>query len=126
MHRRKVSIERRQQKRFKVVEGAFAALVNPTSKLGQIKDISKLGLSFCYIDNEDESDNAQELKIILGNRGLCLDKVPFNKVADFELESEFSFSSLRMRQFGLQFGKLTPDQKIRLEDFIRNHTSGEA
>jgi hypothetical protein len=126
MHKRSVSIERRQQKRFKVVEGAFAALVNPTSKLGQIKDISRLGLSFCYIDSDDEADNAQELKIILGNRGLCLDNVPFKKVADFEIESEYSFSSIKMRQIGLQFGELSPDQQIRLDNFIQNHTLGEA
>ena len=126
MQNRSLSIERRQQKRFKVVEGAFAALVNPTSKLGQIKDISKLGLSFCYIDSDDEADNARELKIILGNRGLCLDKVPFKKVADFEIEKEYSFSSIKMRQISLQFGELSPDQRSLLDSFIQNYTLGEA
>ena len=36
----KMSDERRLQKRFKAEEGAFAALVDQESRLGQIKDIS--------------------------------------------------------------------------------------
>jgi len=119
-------VERRQMKRFKVAEGAFAALVNHGSKLGQIRDISKLGLSFRYIDSEEEHPDARELKIILGSGGLCVDRVPFKKVADFEIKSEFRFSSIKMRQIGLQFGDLTPEQQVRLNNFIQNHTIGEA
>jgi hypothetical protein len=119
-------VERRQMKRFKVAEGAFAALVNRGSKLGQIKDISKTGLSFRYIDSEEEQAEARELKIILGSGGLCVDKVPFKKVSDFGIKSEFIFSSIKMRQIGLQFGELTPGQQVRLNNFIQNHTLGEA
>jgi len=113
-------------KRFKVAEGAFAALVNRGAKLGQIKDISKSGLSFRYIDSEEQPADASELKILLGNGGLCVDKIPFKKVTDFEIKSEFSFSSIKMRQIGLQFGDLTPVQRVHLNNFIENHTIGEA
>ena len=119
-------VERRQMKRFKVAEGAFAALVNHGYKLGQIKDISERGLSFRYIDNEEEHSDARELKIILGSGGLCVDKVPFKKVTDFVVKSEFSFSSIKMRRIGLEFGELTQDQQTRLNYFIQNHTIGEA
>ena len=119
-------LERRQMKRFKVAEGAFAALMNHGSQLGQIKDISKMGLSFRYIDSQEEHPEARELKIILGSGGLCVDKVPVKKVSDFQIKSEFSFSSIKMRQIGLQFGKLTPEQQLRLSNFIQNHTIGEA
>ena len=119
-------VERRQMKRFKVADGAFAALVNHGSRLGQIRDISKRGLSFRYIDSEKEHPDASELKIILGSGGLCMDRVPFKKVADFEIKNEFSFSSIKMRQIGLQFGDLTPEQQVRLNNFIQNHTIGEA
>jgi hypothetical protein len=126
MNMSQVSGERRQQPRFKAAEGVFAALVNHSSKLGQIKDISKIGLSFRYIDGGDETGEATELKIIIGKRGVFLDKLPYTKVADFEIQSEYSFSSIKMRQIGLQFGKLTPQQRIRLEHFIQQHTIGEA
>lgn len=121
----KLPDERRQQKRFKAAEGAFAALVDQESRLGQIKDISSHGLSFRYIDSHEKLVNASELKIILGNRGLYLDKVPFKIVSDFEIESEFSFSRVNMRQIGLEFGDLTPGQKDRLDRFIEHHTIGE-
>lgn len=117
--------ERRQQKRFKAAEGAFAALVDQESRLGQIKDISSNGLSFRYIDSHEKLVNASELKIILGNRGLYLDKVPFKIISDFEIESEFSFSRVNMRQIGLEFGELTPGQRDRLDRFIKHHTIGE-
>ncbi len=119
-------IERRQWKRFKVAEGAFAALINHSNKLGQIRDISKKGLSFRYIDNQEGNSEARELKIILSNGGLCLEGVPFKEVTDFEIKSEFSFSSIRMRRIGLEFGKLTTEQHSRLNTFIQNHTIGEA
>jgi hypothetical protein len=122
---RKVSDERRQQKRFKAEEGAFAALVAQESRLGQIKDISARGLAFRYIDNNEKLENANELKIILGHQGLYLDKVPFKKISDFEIESEFSFSTVKMRQIGLEFGELTPGQQNRLNQFIKHHTIDE-
>jgi hypothetical protein len=117
--------DRRRQKRFKVQEGAFAALVDQESRLGQIKDISLYGLAFRYIDSHEKLENACELKIILGNRGLYLDKMPFKIISDIEIESEFSFSMVNMRQIGLEFGKLTPEQRSRLDRFIKNHTRGE-
>ena len=122
----KMPDERRLQKRFKAEEGAFAALVDQESRLGQIKDISLRGLSFRYIDSHEKLENASELKIILGKRGLYLDNVPFKKISDFEIESEFRFSTVKMRQIGLEFGVLTAEQKQQLQRFIQNHTIGEA
>jgi hypothetical protein len=121
----KLPDERRQKKRFKAAEGAFAALVDQESRLGQIKDISSNGLSFRYIDSHEKLVNASELKIILSNRGLYLDKVPFKIISDFEIESEFSFSRVNMRQIGLVFGELTPGQRNRLDRLIKHHTIGE-
>ena len=126
MNTTQMPVERRQQPRFKAAEGVFAALVNRDSKLGQIKDISKLGLSFRYIDHGGTSGETSELKIIIGRGGLYLDKLPFKKVTDFEIKNEHRFSSIKMCQIGLQFGKLTTQQSIRLEHFIQNHTTGDA
>jgi hypothetical protein len=122
----KMMDERRMQKRFKAAEGAFAALVDQESRLGQIKDISSHGLSFRYIDSHEKRQNASELKIILGNRGLYLDKLPFKIISDFKIKSEFSFSRVHMRQIGLKFGELTAGQRNRLDRFIEHHTVGEA
>ena len=122
---RSVLDERRQQKRFRAQEGAFAALVAQESRLGQIKDISIRGLSFRYIDSHEKLENADALKIILGDEGLYLDNVPFKKISDFEIENEFSSSRIKMRQIGLEFGELTAEQKMRLDRFIQYHTINE-
>ena len=120
-----IPVERRQQPRYKAVDGVFAALINHNSKLGQIKDISGMGLSFRYIDNGDASDETTELKIIIGERGVYLDNLPFKKINDFAIKNESSFSALRIRQIGLQFGKLTPHQQIRVERLLQHHTIRE-
>jgi hypothetical protein len=55
-----------------------------------------------------------------------VDKVPFKLITEFEIKSEFSFSLMKMRQVGLQFGKLTPEQRASLNNFIQDHIIGEA
>ncbi len=123
---RREAMDRRRKKRFRVREGAFAALVNRENKLGQIKDISLVGLSFCYIANEGQSIHPSELRIILAGSGLFLDNLPYKTVSDFEVTNGFTFSSLKMRQRHLAFGSLNPHQESRLNDFILNYTMGEA
>ncbi len=126
MNTTQAPVERRQQPRFKAAEGVFAALVNHNSKLGQIRDISTMGLSFRYIDSGDEPDEANELKIIIGKGGVYFDKLPYIKVSDFKIKNGYSFSSLKIRQIGLQFVKLSHQQQTRLNNFILDHTVGEA
>ena len=123
---RRERADRRRKKRFRVKEGAFAALVNSENRLGQIKDISLVGLSFRYIDNEHQLDKTSELRIILAGSGLFMDKLPYRTVSDFEVTNGFTFTSLKLRQMHLAFGELSTQQESRLNDFILNHTMGEA
>jgi hypothetical protein len=53
------------------------------------------------------------------------ERIHFKKISDFEIKSEFSFSSVKMRQIGLEFGELTAEQKMRLDRFIQYHTINE-
>ncbi len=122
----KERVDRRHQKRFKVSEGVFVALLNNGRKLGQIRDISNMGLSFRYIDGEDDPADTGELRIISRSEGFFLDKVPFRKICDFEIKSEFSFSLIKMRQMGLQFDELTPEQRSRLNQYIQKLTVKQA
>ncbi len=122
---RRVS-ERRRKKRYKAQKGAFAALVNGTQRLGQIKDISLVGLSFRYIDSRDKASSKGVLKILLAGGGLFMDNLPFKPVLDVELENSSPFSSVKMRQMHIAFGDLSPQQLTQLDEFILNHTMGEA
>ena len=123
---RRLLADRRRKKRYKVKEGAYAALINHNNQLGQIKDISLVGLSFRYIDNDEKINPGSELKIILAGSGLVMEKLPYWPVSDFEIDSHYTFSSVKMRQVRLAFGDLTPQQLSQLDYFILNYTMGEA
>lgn len=123
---RRIKLDRRRKKRYRVKEGAFAALINHDNRLGQIKDISLVGLSFRYIEGNENFDPQSELKIILAGNGLFMENLPYHTVNDYEVDNGFTYSSLKMRQMHLAFGDLTTDQLSQLDYFILNHTMGEA
>ena len=115
--------ERRKNQRFKAAQGAYAVLGPVTSKLGQIEDISMGGLAFKYLADEARSNGAGELDIIVRQDCLCVKSIPIQTVSDFELAKESAFSTVRLRQQGVQFSKLTSDQTSQLEFFLKHHTS---
>jgi len=115
--------ERRKNQRFKAAYGAFAVLGPESSKLGQIKDISMGGLAFKYLVDEARSNGADELDIIIRQDGFCIKSIPIQTVSDFELARENAFSTVRLRQQGVQFDELTPDQTSQLEFLLKHHTS---
>ncbi len=115
--------ERRKTKRFKASYGAYAVVGPETSKLGQIKDISMNGLAFNYLADEARSNSAGELDIIVRQDCFCIKSIPIQTVSDFELAKENAFSTVRLRQQGVQFGELTSEQSAQLEFILKNHTS---
>ena len=118
--------DRRRKKRYKVKEGAYAALINANNRVGQIKDISLVGLSFRYMGRNEQNHPESELKIILAGSGLFMADLPCEPVSDFEVDDDYTFNSVKMRQMHLAFGDLTPQQLSQLDLFILNHTMGEA
>ena len=84
------------------------------------------GLSFRYVNNDNGSRDQGELKIIIAGYGLYLDKVPIETISDFEVTGGFSVSPLKLRQTGLKFVNLTPEQKYQIGRFIRTHTTGKS
>ena len=123
---RRALSDRRRSKRYQAKEGTFAVFVTRKDKLGQIKDISMRGLSFRYVNDDQTTAAAGELKIIIAGFGLFLDKVNVETITDFEVINGFSVSPLKMRQTGIKFVDLSPEQKFQLGRFIRNHTLGES
>lgn len=90
--------------------------------MGQIKNISKKGLAFRYIDNGKEAAELSELDIIFAQDTFYLKNVPFKSVADFNEVSESQFSSIAMRQRCVQFKEMMPIQTFLLYYFIQNYT----
>lgn len=117
--------DKRKHKRFKAKKGAFAILRSDHNKLGQIKDISKGGLSFQYDTNGEQFDGLAEMDILLADDNFYFKKVPVRTVVDFEVNNKVSFSSLPLRQRNTEFGEMKPIQIFQLYYFIQHHTIDE-
>jgi hypothetical protein len=115
--------ERRKYKRFKAAPGTYAVLGAEASKLGQIKDISMGGLAFRYLANEARADNADKLGIVIRRNSFYVNNISIRTVSDFELARENAFSTVIVRQQGVQFSELTPEQRSQLEYILKYHTS---
>jgi hypothetical protein len=90
-------------------------------------DVSMDGLAFCYMAREEPSKRSFELDIFLPRRVFYLQRMPFKTISDADVARDgILFSSVKMRRMGMQFGNLTRNQKSRLKQFIRDHTTGEA
>ena len=117
--------ERREYKRFRAQDRAFAAFISSDKRIGQIIDISRGGLAVFYLDETNQENSSFELEIFSANNGFHLKQVPFKTISDFEIPSEFHISFISMRRRSVQFGKLSHSQTSQLEYFITNYTLGE-
>lgn len=123
---RKRTVERRKNKRYKAVEGAYAAISPNSHKLGQIIDISMGGLSFKYIDTsveDKESGTLPEETIFLSSMGYYVGDLPFKTVSDYEVTNAPSFSSMKVRKRHVQFTDLSFKQLFDLDYYLRNNVS---
>jgi len=123
---RKRTVERRKTKRYKAVEGAYAAISPKSHKLGQIIDISMGGLAFKYIDtSNDDTKNQSHTKesIFLSSMGFYVGDLPFKTVSDVEVTNAPSFSSMKVRERHVQFTDLSFKQLFDLDYYLRNNVS---
>jgi len=123
---RKRTVERRKSKRYKAVEGAYAAISPHSHKLGQIIDVSMGGLAFKYIDtsNDDmENEALSEETIFLSSMGYYVGDLPFKTIADYEVTNAPSFSSMKVRKRHVQFTDLSFKQLFDLDYYLRNNVS---
>ena len=138
---RKRTVERRRSKRYKAVEGAYAAISPNSHKLGQIIDISMGGLAFKYIDTnngdtsngdttnsdrnkEDKKNQGQsEESIFLSSMGFYVGDLPFKTISDNEVTDTPSFSAMKVRQRHVQFTDLSFKQLFDLDYYLRNNVS---
>jgi len=124
---RKRTVERRKNKRYKAVEGAYAAVSPNSHRLGQIIDISMGGLAFKYIDTSNEEVNndasAQDESIFLSSMGYYVGDLPFTTVSDYEVTNAPSFSSMKVRKRHVQFKDLSFKQLFDLDYYLRNNVS---
>ena len=118
-------VERRKHERFQVRAGAWAVVrpICPSSPRGQILDVSRGGLSFCYPTDGSEGPGAsRELDVCLADYGFCLRGVRFKIISDFEIANGDHPAASPVKRRGLEFVELTDAQASQLTYFIENHT----
>jgi len=121
---RKRVVERRKNKRYKAVEGAYAAISPNSNKLGQIIDISMGGLAFKYIDtNSDDTQNRhlEQETLFLSSMGYYVGDLTFKTIADYEITNVPSFSSIKVRKRHIQYTNLSFKQLFDLDNYFRNN-----
>jgi hypothetical protein len=116
-------IERRFNERFQAQQGVYALLKNGSSKLGQIKNISKGGLAFMYINDGEQIHEATEVDIFLSGYGFILKGIPCKKISDIHVDNFVPFSTFEMRQLGVQFGEVSLNQLAHLDRLIEKYTT---
>ncbi|MBW1896170.1 MAG: PilZ domain-containing protein [Deltaproteobacteria bacterium] len=126
MSRRNDTRERRRHKRFSVQEGTLAVFGGRPGTVGPVIDISMGGLAFHYTGTGELPKEPSKLDILLSDRISHLYALPCETVYDFETGRATSFPSVVERRRGVKFGKLTPNQKSQLEDFIEDCAQDEA
>ena len=114
--------ERRKHRRFEVKRGTFAVSPPYFDKLGQIKNISKGGLAFQYSANNEQAKDTSEVEIFSTSDDFFFRELPVKIVLDYEIEAQVPFSSFPTRQVSLQFKKLSHNQKILLDYFLKKYT----
>lgn len=128
-NKEKLREQLREHQMLPVRYGTVAALEECRScvKIGLITDISKSGLSFCYLDldsNNTKKEPAESFKprISWNINEFYMDAVPCEVVSEQEITPDFSCYKLPMKKCRVRFDELMPDQALKLKQFIDNFT----
>jgi len=116
--------ERRQHERASVQTIVIGMLNSGESiTTGSITDISLGGVKFTYHEHrmEPEDSPIESIDLMAGIHNLV--DIPCKYAWDVTVETESDSKLTYLRQCGIQFGKLTPNQIFLLRNFINHGTS---
>jgi hypothetical protein len=125
-------VDHRKHKRYHVPKDSYICVGPDDCVMGQIIDISMGGIAFRHMGSERLPDEAY-MDIFLTEGNLYLRRVPFKRVADYEIRNivlektvdPIPLSYRTMKRGCVEFGELTPDQISQLEHCIQNCAIGE-
>jgi hypothetical protein len=115
-------IDRRKCERFQVKNGGMVICMQEPIILGELIDISKRGLAFCYEQKEGQHIHATELNLIFPEDFLLVFQ-QFKTINDIEMQNGKTSNSFPLRRHSVTFDKLKDRQQIEeLEYFIKFYT----
>jgi len=120
----KVPVERRKYRRFRVHRGAIVMLSPSDTCMGQIIDIGMDGLAFECVSSQEPLSRPNKLEIFVTGSAFFLKGLPCQIIYDLTTYQS-ALSSLTKKRYGVEFGSLTSDQRLQINNFIENHTVDE-
>ena len=113
---------RRRVSRHRTGSNLYAVIQPSKDILGNITEMSCMGLSFTYIAGIDQTKTAFRLDLFLSGRGFLLRNVECKTISDSIEFNHIPFSSVPMRRVGVQFVNLTAQQATQLDTIINEIT----
>ncbi len=117
--------ERRRHPRFEVKDLAIAVPNKVLPQVGRIINISKGGMAVRYLDQENWTNEAFTVDILI-NSNFLITNIPIQNVGDYKVENQVSFSVMTERQCCLKFGTLSEEQEKLLDEFILSYAVGNS
>ncbi|MFH1758519.1 MAG: PilZ domain-containing protein [Pseudomonadota bacterium] len=118
--------ERRNHIRFLAQDNVIVAFRNGNIKIGKVKDISKGGLSFEHIYEEDLSEEVSKKEIVLWAEELRISDIPCRAIYDVPIPTPDEIQSFtihfKTRRCGVQFESLSEEQTAQLDLFLKTYT----
>ena len=121
-------VENRKHVRFLPQPNTFAALGKNYSRVGKVKNISLVGLSFEYLYGESTKKNSSKVDIFQVGDLFHLYNLPCRMVYDLEvsvpLVNNRYIKSLTTKRCGLEFTEISKEDLAQLRLFLQAHTLG--
>ena len=111
--------ERRQHQRSPVSNGVIAVLITSYPEIiGSVTDISLGGAKITYHDPQSRDVDYSRLKVDLISDDRFVEAIPCSNAWDVAIKTNELHATEDLRQCGIEFAGLTPNQSFLLRGFI--------
>lgn len=118
--------ERRQHQRSRVSSGVIAVLITSSPEIiGSVTDISLGGAKITYHYPKNKTVSFDRLRLDLISDDRFVEAIPCTNAWDSAMETDEFVDPGDLRQCGLQFADLTPNQLFLLRGFINRCAAPE-
>ena len=121
-----MKIDQRTYKRRIPVGNVYAALGPDLEKVGKVIDLSRGGLSFDYMSNENIKTDLSQVDIFKIGEVFSLHNLPCKVVYDILIsparDGIQSLKHAHNRRCGIKFNLLPEEDKVQLAMFLESHT----
>jgi c-di-GMP-binding flagellar brake protein YcgR len=119
--------ERRKYQRTTVSSGVIAVLITSSPEIiGSVSDISLGGAKITYHNPKDREFDCSTLKVDLISDDRFVEAIPcFNAWDKTVKDDDFFASNDDLRECGIKFSELTPNQLFLLRGFINRNAVQE-